>query len=231
MLNHKSRHSLLLGIYRPPSYLIVYYCYLLLLTLGSVAFALDEYLATQVYALASPERKLQAIADASEDFNTNRPFDEIVGLEITRSNTPQLYNLIVNSVMDAAVSTAAAKDHYKRERPFMYNDCFSCTPLEEKGLRSSGSYPSGHAALGWAYALILTEIFPAKADEILKRGKEFGISRNICNAHWHSDVVAARTMASATVARLHANKEFIQDLQKAKAEVAKLIKNKSTIRK
>jgi acid phosphatase (class A) len=73
--------------------------------------------------------------------------------------------------------------------------------------------------VGWAWALILTELFPDHADAILKRGWEYGISRMVCNVHWHSDVVAGRAMGAATVARLHADKEFMADLEAAKREV------------
>jgi acid phosphatase (class A) len=54
-------------------------------------------------------------------------------------------------------------------------------------------------------ALILVEVFPEQTDDILQRGKQLGISRNVCNVHWNSDVVAGRMMGAAAVARLHAN--------------------------
>ena len=61
------------------------------------------------------------------------------------------------------------------------------------------------SAVGWGWALVLTELVPARADAILQRGREFGYSRVVCNVHWQSDVEAGRTMAAATVARLHAD--------------------------
>jgi len=81
-----------------------------------------------------------------------------------------------------------------------------------------GSYPSGHTAIGWAWALILAEIAPDRADMILARGRAFGESRNICNVHWHSDVAEGRFMGAATVARLHADPVFCAELDKAKSE-------------
>ena len=103
----------------------------------------------------------------------------------------------------------------------MVNETPVLTPEEEEALRKDGSYPSGHTAVGWAWALILTELFPEQSDAILKRGKEFGISRMVCNAHWHSDVAAGRTMGAATVARLHANEGFLLNLEAAKQEIKK----------
>ena len=82
-----------------------------------------------------------------------------------------------------------------------------------------GSYPSGHTAIGWAWALILCEIAPERADAILARGRAFGESRNICNVHWHSDVVEGRFMGAAAVSRLHADPAFCAELEAAKAEL------------
>ncbi|TFH26256.1 MAG: phosphatase PAP2 family protein, partial [Bacteroidia bacterium] len=124
------------------------------------------------------------------------------------------------TLADAGLSTYSAKNHYKRARPFMTNEQPTCSPEDEEYLRKHGSYPSGHTAIGWAWALILTELFPDQADVILERGKQFGISRNVCNVHWHSDVEAGRMMGAAAVARLHASADFLIDMEAAKKEVA-----------
>ena len=95
----------------------------------------------------------------------------------------------------------------------------SCTPGEEVNWSKDGSYPSGHAALGWAWALILAEIAPERADDLLGRGYDFGQSRVICGVHWQSDVDAGRVIGAATVARLHADPLFKAQVVAAKAEV------------
>lgn len=51
---------------------------------------------------------------------------------------------------------------------------------------------------------------PDRQDSILKRGYEMGQSRVICGYHFQSDVDAARLVASAVVARLHANDNFMK---------------------
>jgi acid phosphatase (class A) len=118
-----------------------------------------------------------------------------------------------------AHATDAAKDHYKRARPFVLNKHPICTPDDEKELMKSSSYPSGHAAVGWAWALILTEISPAQTDAILARGRTFGESRVVCNVHWQSDVTEGAFIGAGTVARLHADAAFLADLEAAKAEL------------
>jgi hypothetical protein len=66
------------------------------------------------------------------------------------------------------------------------------TPDDEEALRKDGSYPSGHSSIGWGWALILTELAPDRAEEILARGRAFGGSRNVCNAHYrrYTDILA-----------------------------------------
>jgi acid phosphatase (class A) len=83
-----------------------------------------------------------------------------------------------------------------------------------------GSYPSGHTAIGWAWALILSEIAPEQTDAILARGRTFGQSRVICNVHRQSDVIEGRFMGSAVVSRLHAEPAFRAAIETAKAELA-----------
>jgi acid phosphatase (class A) len=128
--------------------------------------------------------------------------------------------LMRRAMVDASASTKLAKEHYMRARPFAVNGQPSCTPKDEPDLRKNGAYPSGHAAIGWAWALILAEMAPEQADAILARGEAIAQSRVICNVHWDSDVIEGRFMGAATVAVLHSNPAFVADLKSAKAELA-----------
>jgi acid phosphatase (class A) len=74
--------------------------------------------------------------------------------------------------------------------------------------------------VGWAYALVLADLNPARADVILQRGRDFGQSRVVCDQEWQSDIDADRTLATETVARLRATEAFRADLEKARREVA-----------
>ena len=171
-------------------------------------------------------RKEQATKDAVLHFpEAMDAFNSILETKISEEATPNLYMIMRRTLADAGLSTYAAKNYYQRERPFMMNNAPICTPEDEEGLRSDGSYPSGHTAIGWAWALILTEVFPDQTNVILIRGKEFGISRNVCNVHWYSDVITGRMIGTAAVARLHANEQFIIDLAAAKEEIKKLRKS------
>ena len=101
----------------------------------------------------------------------------------------------------------------------MVNGKPSCTPGWDKGLRQDGSYPSGHSTVGFGISLILAELVPDRAAQIIARGREIGDSRRVCNVHWLSDIEEGRVVATATVMRLNANPVFQADLQAARKEL------------
>jgi acid phosphatase (class A) len=146
-------------------------------------------------------------------------FQCALGIPVNEEDTPALYLLLWRTLTDIGLSPYAAKNAYQRERPFMVSGEPICTPDDEEALRKDGSYPSGHTAIGWGWALILTELAPERAEAILARGRSFGESRNVCNVHWYSDVVAGRLAGAAAVAKLHANDEFLAAMAAARADI------------
>ena len=188
---------------------------------GSAAFALDEQVSREARALQGTPRFLQATADAELAFPAGaNQFACAIDLDVEAQHTPALYRLLERSRIDASAATRAAKHQYQRPRPFTVNGAPTCTPADETALRGNGSYPSGHTAIGWAWALILSEIVPERADAIQARGRNYGESRLVCNVHWQSDILEGRFMGAAAVARLHDNAAFNKDLLAARKEIA-----------
>ena len=143
-----------------------------------------------------------------------------IGKAITVKDTPTLSRMMDRMVMDAAKSVAILKSTFKRPRPMVGHDDAPLCVAREDWMKTNSSYASSNAAAGWAWALVLAELEPAKASSVLVRGREFGENRVICGLHYASDITAGQTMASATVAALHANPEFLADLETARAELA-----------
>lgn len=193
---------------------------------SSARFAADKEAYYQGKALRETPRGDQAAQDARLDSKgVAHAFSEAFGTDISPETTPEIYRLVSNMREDAGdLSTRAAKNYYNRTRPYIYFGEHTCVPDDEAGLSTNGSYPSGHTAIGWAEALVLAEINPARQNEILKRGFEMGQSRVICGYHFQSDVDAGRVVAAAVVARLHAHKPFMRQLAKAKKEMKSLVK-------
>lgn len=111
---------------------------------GSAWAALDEAIARQATALRGSARFAQAGADADLRFPAGAgQFSCALGVAVDSEHTPALYRLLQRSLIDASAATRAAKNHYRRPRPFMVNGQPTCTPDDEPHLRGSGSYPSG----------------------------------------------------------------------------------------
>ena len=188
--------------------------------LGSAAETLDQRIARDALALEGTPRYKLAALDADLSFPAaSGTFACAIGVAIKPETTPTLVRLLRKTLADAGAATGAAKDHYRHARPFMLDSRPSCQPEAEEALRKNGSYPSGHTSIGWAWSEIVAEIAADRADAILARGRAFGESRIVCNAHWASDVMEGRLVGAATVVKLHAKSEFRDDLAKAKAEL------------
>jgi acid phosphatase (class A) len=186
---------------------------------SSTAFLLDKETYRKTRALRGTARWTLATLDADLMFpQAAGAFSCALKAPISEIDTPHLYRLLRRTLADAGVSTFSAKNLYQRVRPFSANKETSCTPEDEEKL--GWSYPSGHAAVGWAWALILSEIAPDQTNALLARGLAYGQSRVICGVHWLSDVIEGRVMGAGTVARLHADPAFRADLEAAQEELA-----------
>lgn len=179
----------------------------------------------QVYEATRALQGTERWAQATQD-NELTPaalfggFGCAAGLAMSAEATPATARLLARVGSDVAKASAASKGVYQRARPAVGNDRPICIP-RDPALMENSSWPSGHAMLGWTYALLLAEMVPAQSDAILLRGREFGDSRVVCGVHYPSDVEAGRTVAAALVARLHAEPAFAADLAAARAELAK----------
>jgi acid phosphatase (class A) len=107
-----------------------------------------------------------------------------------------------------------AKDFWKRSRPYTVKPDLLAGKKE-----SSFGYPSGHSTGGMVTALVLAELYPDRAAEILAIGREIGWHRVELGKHYPTDVIAGRVLAMTIVRELKKNPDFQHDF----AEVIKEI--------
>ena len=175
-----------------------------------------------------PERAAQATRDAVYGLETIlTEFEEAFGMKVTKEDTPEIYKVLLEGTATCDSICTRPKREYMRRRPFMVFNEPTLYPEDEPALRKNGSYPSGHTLLGWSSALLMMEINPDRATEILKRGYRYGENRLVVGAHWQSDTDAARLAASAAYARLHTSERFLEQMKKAREEYQRL-KGEST---
>ncbi len=181
---------------------------------GPVARA-DRALFAATRALAgSPRWKIAQADVVTEAFDH---FACALGAQLTPATAPALARLLDRAGTAGVVDPA--KRAYQVRRPYLGTHAPICQP-RTAALAANGDYPSGHAAGGWMEALILAELAPDRATQILARGRAFGESRMICGAHSLSAVQAGWLAGAAATAALHADAAFRADLDAARAELA-----------
>jgi acid phosphatase (class A) len=141
-----------------------------------------------------------------------------LGVTLDDSSAPVLQNIFAKVRTDARAFVDPPKDHWARHRPYVDLPGNICVDKTD-ALAKAASYPSGHSTLSWAWGLILAELAPDRATEILSRARAYAESRVVCGVHYPSDIEAGRTNGSALVAALHANADFRADMDKARAEL------------
>jgi acid phosphatase (class A) len=182
---------------------------------------------------------------ANDSAQTRKEIDEI--LEFQASRTPEdvarvrsemgisqaLFNEVIKQgfdfkahpVTDAFLTQVQAdtqaiideaKAHWARPRP--YNVDPAVQPAADRP--GNPSYPSGHAAIGRMFGIVLQQLFPDKKSKLMARGDEIGLDRVIAGVHYRSDVVAGRKLGDAIAAKLLKSKAFQTDLAAAKKELS-----------
>ena len=148
-------------------------------------------------------------------------FNDVIGIEIG-DNVPEIILLAQRAVSDAVKANKVAKNHFKRVRPFAFYGEPSFVPEKDEHLSQTWSYPSGHTARGWMFALVLASIAPERAETIAVRANAFAMNRVICGHHWKSDIDAGKILSSILFAAISGTQEYQEQLQKARAEYIKI---------
>jgi acid phosphatase (class A) len=187
---------------------------------GSLADQQDLAEVMRLQTDTSPERYALAVADSDYVYPQ---FEAAFGGPIDSAHSPKLVHLLNEALHDVSIPTFAAKTFFARLRPYqrlqLKRVCGEDTPpAPEPDTEDRSSYPSGHTTYGWTAALILAQVAPDRAPQILARAEDYGLSRVICAAHFPSDVAAGHALAATVVARLNETAAFRRDLVAVRAE-------------
>jgi acid phosphatase (class A) len=146
-----------------------------------------------------------------------------LGLTLTPDDAPKLTALLTRADSDAYTAASVIKIRYQHKRPFQVAEGNVCvSPAGKAELERSPDYPSGHTALSWETGLMLSQLAPDKAVDVLARARSFGQSRVVCGVHNLSAAEAGWMTATAVFAMQMSSPEFRKDLDAALAELASL---------
>jgi acid phosphatase (class A) len=164
-------------------------------------------------ALARSERKFSIFA-----------FAPAIGSFFQSGKAPQTEAFFKRIEQETAAVTDAAKDYWKRPRPYMVEPGLAKAGGE---MEKSFSYPSGHSTRATVLALLLAELFPDRQEAILAVGRNIGWHRVEIGRHYPTDIYAGRALAQAIVRALKASPAFRDDFAKIKAELARMESSES----
>jgi acid phosphatase (class A) len=185
---------------------------------GSGREADDQAIFKATRALSGTPRWALAMSDANLRQGPG-DFACTLGIVLDAQNAPKLTRLFFRVAADSRGVVEPPKDHYGRPRPYAAApDAPVCEPKTE-GLTKNPSYPSGHATLSWAWGLILAELAPDRATDIMMRARSIGESRIVCGVHYLSDVEAGRDDGAVLVAAEHGSPQFRADMDAAREEL------------
>lgn len=146
-----------------------------------------------------------------------------LGIKLTPADAPKIASLLNRANEDAYRAADIMKRRYQHKRPFQVEAGDVClSPRGRAALEKSPDYPSGHTTLSWETGLILSELDPERAVQILQRARAFGQSRVVCGVHNLSAVEAGWMTASSVFDMQMSSAEFEKDLEAARAEFASL---------
>ncbi|MCX5794717.1 MAG: phosphatase PAP2 family protein [Elusimicrobia bacterium] len=118
---------------------------------------------------------------------------------------------------DVDVAVGRLKDQNQRPRPYRHDSSLHPCLGRIGGL----SYPSGHAALSSVYALMLSELVPARTPEFLTAAGKAALNRVIGGVHHPSDIEAGKLLGDMLYARFSKDPAFQAQIESLRASLAK----------
>lgn len=179
---------------------------------GSLADARDLAAVLAVQAARTPAEVEAARLDQSVEVAR---FADVLGPGFTAKRLPRTFELARRACREASAAVRVAKDHWNRPRP--YRASAAVQPVITN--TTHGAYPSGHAACGYLWAIVLADLAPARRAALFERGTAYGWNRVVGGVHYPTDVEAGRAAAAVIAATLFASPSFRTDLEAARAEV------------
>ncbi len=176
--------------------------------LGSKFQRLDEE--ALLKAQSSRTSSQCKIAESVVQVSLNSFYGTPAGI-LTEKEVSKLTALFEQIRNDGDFFIQKMKIDFPRKRPFLYiAEINPCVPKEV-----TGAYPSGHATLAKLYELILSDIFPERADRFKERAQEIAQSRVLSGMHHPSDIESGKVLGSKLYEQFKHSSKFKIALKEA----------------
>jgi acid phosphatase (class A) len=163
-------------------------------------------------------RSAAQLARAKSDDKTQNAsiFAEIIGPGFDLGTLPATAKMFADIRREEQVAANAAKDFFKRNRPWIVDPSVASCSKEDA---PQSSYPSGHATMGYSMGVVLASLAPEKAQAILARANDYAENRLVCGMHFRRDIEAGQALGTAIAVELMHNPRFQADYDAAAMEL------------
>ena len=175
----------------------------------------------ELHRLQGVDHYRQVLATWDSDHESGEMFAPTFPPYFDLARLPATARLLADVRHDQKIAAARSKEYYKRLRPWAVDPTLkTCENHNDDKPRSS--YPSGHASMAYAMAVVLADAWPAKAAAIRARAANYAESRLVCGVHFRSDIEAGRALGEQLGRDLLANPAFKAEEVEAAKELAAL---------
>ena len=155
-----------------------------------------------------------ALADDKDEDIT--AFAEVMGPGFDIKALPRTAALFVDVKAEEKTAAKLAKDFFKRNRPWIVDPSLKSCAQDDP---PQSSYPSGHATMGYAMAVVLAALAPEKAQAILARASDYAENRLVCGMHYRRDIVAGEVLGTTVAAEMMTTPGFKNEFEAARDEL------------
>lgn len=142
-------------------------------------------------------------------------FADVMGPAFSADKLPFAAQFFQHVYNDGNIATVAAKDYFKRQRPFVVDPDIKIIVVEKPDF----SYPSNHSTFAYEAAILLAGMVPEKAAALFDRAADYGHNRIVAGVHFPTDIEAGRITGSIIDNELLHTARFLADFERAKSEV------------
>lgn len=134
---------------------------------------------------------------------------------LSRESHPALYTLLSRVGDTSRDVSDQAKDYWNTQRPYLSDP-------RVKALidaHDNPAYPSGHTTGCYVWAYVMSMLLPEKREQFMARAETTAQHRVLVGMHYPHDLKGGKQLALLIVGGLLQNKDFQNDLAKARQEL------------
>jgi hypothetical protein len=179
-------------------------------SLGSPTDLTDLAIILSIQSSRTPEQIAEAKLDSQYSIKL---MTDVIDPSFPTSY-PATFALLEHVNADEVFIMRKLKKQNGRLRPYVQHPTLVIPVVSAKEF----SYPSGHSSGAELQARLLGKLFPAKAEDLLRRARQIADSRVVAGVHYASDITAGLTLGDILFNELESNPKFRIDLVKAEAQ-------------